>query len=75
MKPILSNGVILSQSCDIRQGFSILFAELKNIPENKLSSSPKKRIENIKKITIFPLIMKLHYFPPDNEIELFKESF
>ena len=71
VKPILSSGVILSQSCDIRPGFAILFAELKNIPENKLSSSPKKRIENIKKIIRDDT--RIHYFPPDNEIELFKE--
>ena len=29
VKPIVTNGVILSQSCDIRSDFSILFAELK----------------------------------------------
>ena len=71
VKPILSNGVILSQSCDIRPGFSILFAELTDIPENKLSSSLKKRIRNIKKIIRDDT--RIHYFPPDNEIELFKE--
>ena len=71
VRPILSNGVILSQSCDIRSGFSILFAELTRVPKNKLSSSPKKRIKTIKKIIRDDT--RIHYFPRDDEIKLFKE--
>ncbi|KKM79188.1 hypothetical protein LCGC14_1352440 [marine sediment metagenome] len=72
VKPSLANGVILSQSCDIRSGFSILFAELKNLPINRLSSKDlEKRIKGIKNIIRDDT--RAHYFPPSNEIELFKE--
>jgi len=73
VRPLLTNGVILSQSCDIRSGASILFAELKNLPTNKLS--PKdigKRINGIKKIIRDE--SRTHYFPPSDDVDLFKES-
>lgn len=72
VRPILSNGVILSQTCDIRPGFSILFAELKDLPPNKLSPNPKKRFRGIKRILRDET--RAHYFPPDENIELFEEA-
>ncbi len=72
VKPSLANGVILSQSCDIRPDFSILFAELKNVPSNRLSSKDlERRIKGIK--SIIRDDTRAHYFPPSDKIELFKE--
>ena len=72
VKPLLANGVILSQSCDIRPNFSILIAELKELPPNKLSpTNIEKRIRAIKNIIRDDT--RIHYFPPSDEIELFKE--
>ncbi len=72
VRPLLANGVILSQSCDIRSGSSILFAELKNLPINRLSPKDiERRINGIKKIIRDDT--RAHYFPPSDEIELFKE--
>ena len=72
VKPLLANGVILSQSCDIRPKFSILLAELKDLPPDKLSpTNLEKRIKGIKNIIRDDT--RIHYFPPTDEIELFKE--
>ena len=72
VRPSLADGVILSQSCDIRSGFSILFAELNNLPTNRLSPNDlEKRIKGIKNILRDDT--RAHYFPPNEEIEFFKE--
>ena len=72
VKPMPVNGIILSQSCDIRPNFSILFAELKDLPPNKLSlTNIERRIKGIK--SIIRDDTRMHYFPPSDEIELFKE--
>jgi len=72
VKPMPVNGIILSQSCDIRPNFSILFAELKDLPPNKLSLiNLEKRIKGIK--SIIRDDTRMHYFPPSDEIELLKE--
>ncbi len=72
VRPFLTTGVILSQSCDIRPNSSILFAELKKLPKDKLSpSNLEKRIKGIK--SIIRDDTRIHYFPPSDEIELFKE--
>ncbi|MHA1791030.1 MAG: hypothetical protein ACTSVI_00205 [Promethearchaeota archaeon] len=71
VKPILSNGVILSQTCDLRPGFSILFGEIVEIPNNVLSSNVKKRIKTIRKIIRDDT--RYHYFPSDSEITFFKK--
>lgn len=72
VKPLLANGVILSQSCDIRPDFSILFAELKELPANNLSlNNIEKRIKRIKAIVRDDT--RIHYFPKFDEIELFKK--
>jgi hypothetical protein len=69
IEPSRVDGVILSQSCDIRSGFSILFAELYELPENKLSPKLGKRIKGIKKIVRDET--RAHYFPPDKNIKFF----
>lgn len=72
VKPLLANGVILSQSCDIRPSFSILFAELKELKSNKLSPNDiEKRIKGIKRIVRDET--RIHYFPKSDEIDLFRK--
>jgi len=66
--PVKANGVVLSQSCDIRLGSSILFAELKERKEHFLEST-KRRIKQIKKIINDET--RFHYFPPDSSISIF----
>jgi len=62
----------LSQSCDIRQGYSILFAELTDLPENKLSvNNIKKRVKGIRNIIRDET--RFYYFPPMEQIEFFKK--
>ncbi len=70
IQPSLSCGVILTQSCDIRPGSAILFAELRERKEEPFSSKPKGRMNQITKI--LHTETRFHYFPIDNSIEIFE---
>ena len=67
IRPILVNGVILSQTCDLRSGNNELFGELKEFKEG-FSPKPYKRGTQIKKILRDDT--RLHYFPGDEKIEI-----
>ena len=66
-KPVKADGVILSQSCDIRPNTSILFGELRN-NENDFSNSAKSRLNQIKKILHDET--RNHYFPSSSKIKI-----
>ena len=69
-QPSLACGVILTQSCDIRPGSAILFAELRERKEDPFSPKPKGRMNQITKI--LHTETRFHYFPIDNSIEILK---
>jgi hypothetical protein len=69
VQPTIANGVIISQSCDIRPNNSILFGELKE-SKDKFSDNVIKRINQIKKILYDET--KNHYFPFNLSIEILK---
>ncbi len=62
--PIITKGVLLTQSCDIREGEIIVFAEL--IEKSNLSNSAKGKINDIKKIIRDET--RFHFFPQDEKI-------
>ena len=70
IQPSLSCGVILTQSCDIRSGSVILFAELREKEEDPFSPKLKGRLNQITKI--LHTDTRFHYFPIDNSIEILK---
>ncbi|HEY0087717.1 MAG TPA: hypothetical protein VGB37_02670 [Candidatus Lokiarchaeia archaeon] len=69
VQPIRANGVIISQSCDIRPNNSILFGELKE-KKDKFTDNVIKRINQIDKILYDET--RNHYFPSDSSIEILK---
>ena len=61
-----SNGVVLTQSCDIRPGSSILFAQLMERKES-FTSDTKRRLNQIRKILHDET--RFHYFPASKTID------
>ena len=68
--PIITSGVVLSQSCDLRPGNTILFAEIRNNPD-QLSQKVRARYRQIHKILRNET--RLHYLPASKHIEELSE--
>ncbi|HME50896.1 MAG TPA: hypothetical protein VKM55_01640 [Candidatus Lokiarchaeia archaeon] len=68
--PIITTGIILSQSCDLRNKSLILFAEIRNFNQNFSKNLPE-RYNQIRRMLRNET--RTHYLPMCKKIEEFKE--
>lgn len=66
--PTPTSGVILSQTCDLKSGFHVLFAEIR--PRNISTNKMDKKIHEIRKIIRDET--RSYYLPIDESIDLLK---